>query len=309
MLSAAARASLLQPQLADEQQRLRAAVDQLAGWLESAGRGLGGLGANEGWMLVPAIYPQRRGVSRSDPDTSAFGDRLTIVSGTDPPAGARLGVSMPAPTAPLLVDPSSCGPGRIACGFAVGARVLVADARATGEWFTVTARNVASVDHAPAALNSSYSTSHEAVMAAVEVHSIVYDAVTKQIRLVSPGADLPFLDGVSEFTVRWFGDPRPPQGPLPPAGEANCVVDADGRPRLTPLSAMRQSWVELSMEGLSDGPWCGIPPWQFDADLFRARLLRVTLRLDRDVMPGPVATGTLAGTAVDIAPRNLMRLR
>ena len=53
-------------------------------------------------------------------------------------------------------------------------------------------------------------------------------------------------------------------------------------------------WVELTTTMLSDGPWCGRTPWRFDADLFRLRLLRVTLGLDAsDIAEGAcwVSTG------------------
>src|SRR5262245_20240391 len=86
LIASFAYASIAQRQAADEQQRLRAAVDQIGAWVSVAGQGLGGTGPNEGRLLVPARYPQRRGVSGADADTSAFVDRITIVAGTDPPA-------------------------------------------------------------------------------------------------------------------------------------------------------------------------------------------------------------------------------
>jgi hypothetical protein len=216
---------------------------------------------------------------------------------------------MASAAAPLLLDTVSCAPGRVACGFAVGDQALVADARARGEWFVVTVRDAAGLGHAPPALSVEYSSADETVLAGVEARTVLHDAATRQLRVASPGSDLPLVDGVAELTVRWFGDPRPPRGPIPPPGEANCVVDAAGASRLLPLPGSTTSWVELPIDSLSDGPWCGVAPWRFDADLFRVRLVRLRLRLERTAATGPAPAGATPSVAIDLAPRNLVRLR
>jgi hypothetical protein len=310
LIAAFGYASLAQPQAADEQQRVRAAAEQVAGWLAPAGQGVSGSGPNEGWLSVPPLYPQRRGVSGADPDTAAFVDRITIVAGVDPPAGGRLGTSMATPASPVALDTLSCGAGLTACGVTTGSRALIADARAAGEWFTVTRVDPGTMAHDPPTLSSAYAVHRGTMVTSIDVRSLSYDTVRHQLRASTPGGDFPFLDGVAGFDVRWFADPRPPRGPLPPPGENNCVVEADGSPRLAALVTAGGPWVELSTAAMSDGPWCGAPPWRFDADLFRIRLVRITLALQRARLPGPAAlAGPVPSVEIDVSPRNMLRLR
>jgi hypothetical protein len=207
----------------------------------------------------------------------------------------------------VVIDPGSCGPGRASCGFAAGSYAFISDARASGEWFTVTAANAGSLDHTPLAL--AYSPSRFAVITGVDVRSLWFDATLHQLRLSSPGSDVPLLDDVAAFAIEWYGDPRAPPRPVPPPGEENCVVSASGTPRLPTLSATHGPWVRLSLSDLSDGPWCGQPPWRFDADLYRVRLVRMDLQWHDS--PGRSAVRDLAPAAprlgLSIAPPNLVR--
>jgi prepilin-type N-terminal cleavage/methylation domain-containing protein len=307
VVAAVARATVAQPRSADAQQRLRAVFDAMTSWLGAAGQGLGGVGANAGWLPVPVLYPQRRGVSGPDADVGAWTDRLTVISAEAPLTSARLATAMSSRTAAVAVDPLSCGAGLAACGFGVNSRVLIADARVNGEWFTVTGVSGDAIDHSPASLASTYGPLDDARLMIVDVRAIAFDAGRRQLRLVTAGSDLPFVDGVSAFEIAWRGDPRPPAGPRPPPGEANCLVDADGVPRLPDLPATTGPWVDLTPSMLSDGPWCGAAPWRFDADLFRVRLVRVSLRLE-DVSPSQGSSAPPALT-FDVAPRNLARAR
>jgi Tfp pilus assembly protein PilW len=303
-MASLAHVAVDQPAVADRQQRLRSAVEQLSEWIARSGQQVGGRGDNEGALLVPALYPQRRGVSRSDPETSAFVDRLTLVSGAEPAAVARLGISMSSAAAPLVIDTSDCGAGWESCGFAPGVVALVAQERGAGEWFTVRAAANGLLEHQPAALAEPYSVEARAIVTAVDVKAIAFDVGQRQLRLATPGIDLPLLDGVSAFSVRWFGDPRPPRAPRPPPGEENCVLDAAGTPTLPELAAGHGPWVELSVPMLSDGPWCGTSPWRFDADLLRVRLIRFTLGLEASVGGHRDAD---AVSVVDVAPATLRR--
>jgi hypothetical protein len=304
-----ARASLAHPQAADEQQRMRAVVGQIAGWVARAGAGISGQGAGTGTLPVPVLYPQRRGVSSPDPDTSAFDDRITIVTGLEPSASSVLAVPMTRPDDPVLFDPAACPPGIPACGYAPGAHVLVTDQRASGEWFAVTAVAGSRLDRVPLALSNVYDPAFDTSLTAIEVRALVLDRATRQLRVASPGTDLPFVEGVADFSVRWFGDPRPPGGPRPPAGQSNCAIDAAGSPRLPVLPLTYGSWAELTPADLRDGPWCGASPWRYDADLLRVRAVRLALRLDRVVLPGPApAGGADPVVEIDVSPRNLVRL-
>jgi len=307
VLSSAARVSLMQPRIADDQQRLRAAVDQLAGWVGVAGQGLTGGGSNRGVLPLPGVYPQRRGVPASDPDTSAFDDRVTIVAGVDPPATATLETAMANPRDVIRLASSSCAPGRAACGFGAGSYAMVSDALVFGEWFAVSRVSGGIVEHSALSLARVYSPANLAVLSGVDIRAIWFDRGSHQLRVAGPASDTPWLDGVADFQLRWFVDPRPPTGPRPPPGLGNCVLDATAVTRLSSLGPPGGPWIELPMSGLRDGPWCGDAPWRFDADLFRVRLLRLTVRLDS----APAALSSVAPPAVsvDIAPRNLSRQR
>lgn len=307
-VAAMTRAGLEHPRNADEQQRLRGAFEFISAWIGVAGQGLEGGGANEGWLLVPPLYPQRRGVPAPDTDTGAWSDRVTIVSGVQPGVAGRIATAMASRTSTVDLDPASCGGGLVACGFDDGMRALVADSRGSGEWFTVDGLVASGFGHWPVSLAAAYGPANEAVVTAVDVRALTFDPIRRQLRVATPGSDLPMLDGVAGFTVTWLGDPRAPRGPVPAAGEANCALDAAGNARLPAMVATDGPWVVLTPAMLSDGPWCGTAPWRYDADLLRVRLLRVLLRLDPTPLPGarpqppPVV-------AFDVAPRNLIRFR
>jgi hypothetical protein len=309
VLAAMARASVSHPQGADQQQRLRAAFDQLTELAGRAGAGMRGTGRNAARPLVPALYPQRRGVPSPDPDTGAFADRVTFLSGAATASLAPLASPVAAPSSPVWIDLASCAPGRQSCGFGVGDYALLADARARGEWFKVAATSGGRLDHLPARLCSTYRTEDDAVLVAVEVKTLAFDAGLRQLRLATPGSDQPWLDDVAAFEVTWFGDPRPPRTPVPAPGEASCIIGADGSPQLPELGRQGGSWVPLTLATLGDGPWCGDPPWRYDADLLRVRRLRFRVEL---FSPAGLSVASPAGAGAraiefEIAPTNLVR--
>jgi hypothetical protein len=88
---------------------------------------------------------------------------------------------------------------------------------------------------------------------------------------------------VVELSFRYFADPYPPESPRPPPGESNCLFDATGASRLPvlplPPAAAGGAPVELPLTALSDGPFCGVSPYRFDADLYRIRRVHVRLRV------------------------------
>jgi hypothetical protein len=169
----------------------------------------------------------------------------------------------------------------------------------------------------------------------VQVRAVTYyhDAARNQLRRATgPRADAPVLDDVVGLSFRYFGDRAPPSSPRPPAGGANCLFDAAGVPALGVLAPDDGDQVELTEALLTDGPWCGasavgagssapaaVPV--FDADLYRVRRIRVTLRVqanpawargpDRNLFQRP-GTGTAPRLFVpdyiitfDVSPRNL----
>ena len=74
------------------------------------------------------------------------------------------------------------------------------------------------------------------------------------------------------------------------------------RPLLMPLAAGTIS--EIPLERFTDGPFCGIAPNRFDADLLRIRRVRVTLRLQ-------AADASVRDVEVTfhVAPRNMLAAR
>jgi hypothetical protein len=308
-LSAFARAMIAQPLAVDDSQRVRGLVIQIGGWIARAGEGLGGIGGNEGSLLVPVLYPQRRGVAADDGDTTAFGDRVTILAADDARAAGAVDGPVGSVSAAVAVDGASCGPGLVACGFTAGSRALIADARAYGEWFQISAVTPARLHHA-AALSVPYSALDSAAVVAADVRAISYDARRRQLRLGTPGSDQPLLDDVAGLEIRWFADPRPPRSPVPSPATGNCVIGADGQPALPWHPPDFGPWWELSLADLQDGPWCGVPPWRFDADLYRVRLLRLRIRFQRAAnAQRAVSAGGERVVEFDVAPRNLWRAR
>ena len=118
---------------------------------------------------------------------------------------------------------------------------------------------------------------------------------------------VPVLDEVVGLNFEYYGDPQPPAmvdgnglksqdvtyGPRPPvlgqvkgtwpAGE-NCTIQVVGgiqQPRLANLGAAGTGLVRLTAAQLTDGPFCpdGTNTNRFDADLFRIKKIRVSLRL------------------------------
>ena len=303
------RASVAQPQSADQQQRLRGVIEQVSELVVRAGEGLGGDEASGHALLIPPLYPQRRGVTGADPDTSAFADRLTVVRLAESSAEARLAVPMAGPTWPIPVDEGACAPGRVVCGFQVGGTALLADARTNGEWFTVASVAAGAIGHTPAALTATYAPSDGARLVEVEVRAVFFDTRRRQLRLLGPGMNLALIDGIAGFEVAWLGDPRPPRGPTPPTGLSSCLVDVAGAPRLPMLAATDGPWTTLSEGDLTDGPWCGREPWRFDADLYRVRMLALRVILAAPtVRSGPVPAGPPADIEIVLAPPNLRRM-
>ena len=114
----------------------------------------------------------------------------------------------------------------------------------------------------------------------------------------------PLVDGVRDLHFTYYADPDPASAPAIGAAGGTCVY-APGpppRPLLAPLGGASLS--ELSASELTDGPFCGIAPNRFDADLLRIRRVRVALRV------APVSgAGSRPASAFelsfDVTPHNL----
>jgi hypothetical protein len=226
----------------------------------------------------------------------------------DSAAAAALAAPMAGPASPVPIDEASCGPGRANCGFRAGITALLADARTNGEWFTVASVTMGGLDHLPGALTAAYAPSDGARLTDVEVRALYHDARRRQLRLLGPGLNLVLMDGIAGFEIRWLGDPRPPRGPVPPAGQTSCLVDAEGGLRLPARDSTDGPWSVLAVADFTDGPWCGREPWRFDADLYRVRLLTLRIVFEAPAAAGgPMAPATFSAE-ITLAPPNLRRM-
>jgi hypothetical protein len=329
--SAAARAQLVfraQPEVADMQQRGRIGAAAIGHDLLMAGAGPAATSlAGTLVRRFPPVAPYRRGQT-DDARAGVFyrPDAISIIYVPDTRAEADVAHAVDLGRE-LLVDLTpNCGAAvhdRV-CGFTVGMRVILFDARGAFDLGTVSdvAGGRVRVQYV-GALSSTYDGG--AVMAEIVASTYLArgDAATGALQLVRYDGfrtERPLVDNVVDVRFDYFGDPAPPRalpppapadparaattyGPLPPppgiddardvwgAGE-NCVFARAGAPvpRLAPLAATPAP-VPLAAAALTDGPWCpdAAQAARFDADLLRIRRVRVRLRVQVAVaaMRGP----------------------
>jgi hypothetical protein len=275
----------VQPETTDLLQRARVGHELLRDELVSAGGGLqAGSDPQPLVHWIPPVLPYVRavtGASRSDPEAQAFGDRVTLITVPDlAPQASIDGVTSPAGDLVPIVRDASCGSAGIACGFAEGQRVLLFDSSPAFDIATVRGVSPSSLRLDAGSTSKTYRLADRAHVATVRVTTFSLDETRRQLRrALGDGVDVPALDEVVELSFRYFGDPYPPESPRPPPGESNCLFDADGRSRLPVLASDDGALVELPPVSLADGPFCGVSPYRFDADLYRIRRVHVRLRL------------------------------
>lgn len=190
------------------------------------------------------------------------------------------------------------------------------------------------MSHDASALVKAFREEDDARVVQVRAATYYHDASRNQLRRATgPRADAPVLDDVVGLSFRYFGDRAPPISPRPPPGAANCLFDISGAPVLGALPPDDGDQAELTAALLTDGPWCGGSAgpsgggpsgggWVFDADLYRLRRIRITLRVqanppwmrgsDPNLFQRP-GTGTAIRRLVpdyvitfDVSPRNLI---
>jgi hypothetical protein len=299
-----------QPEVSDVQQRLRVGVDMLKHDLMMSGAGAYSgtqsgslvnffapvLPNRQGWM--PAL-DDAPGVVRSDAITMFFvptTSTQTMTSG-----------QMPATSAELKVEnPPGCPPKDL-CGFEVGMQVLIYDE--TGAYDPVTITNVQDdAGHLQRNKQGPLSKTYDKGAKVVQMNQHVYylDSTTDQLMHYDGHQSVvPVLDNIVGLKFEYYGEPSPPvlrrrgvdlsvtYGPRPPAlgvtqtgwapGE-NCTIQVIGgvqEPRLAVLGAPGSGLVHLQESDMKDGPWCPNDSTsnRFDADLFRVRKIRVSLRV------------------------------
>ena len=294
---------------ADMHQRQRAALAELHRHLLLAGSGphpgMNGSVAH----LRPAVAPALRGMAR---DRSPGTDRLSVLYAPPGEAGALLAGDVT--TSPATVALAPAGACALPCRLTDrgGGLAMVFDAAGRSDLYRVIDLTGASaaLEHvgggAPVYSAGSF-------IAPVLVRGFYFDRDAEQLRVHNgAGSDLPFVDGVVAFTVRYFGVPRPARPPAagPAAVMAPCLAAVAGA---TPVGS---GVGMLDLEDLADDSSCGGEA-PFDVDLFRVRRVRVelTLRVTDPVWRRPASGPSLTPvrnaairdvvTSLDVVPRSL----
>ncbi len=293
----------VQPEVADLQQRLRVASDTLFRELMMSGAGVY-QGPVTGSLInfFAPIIPRRMGKTGADAVTAARSDTITLSYIPNTYSQTTISSPMPNVSAELKVnDQGNCPDGLNLCGFKEGMDAIIFDTSGNFDIFTITKVQDAAghLQHR----NDDLSISYAAGASVTQIESNTYywcrpgsdrlcpDATASQLRRYDGNAeDVALVDNVVEVKFEYFGDPDPPVKPKPSAGVANCLYDAAGNYlNLPTLTADDGSLASLPLEILKDGPWCGGGANQFDADLYRVRKVRVTVRVQ-------VADSSLRGT-------------
>ena len=198
---------------ADVQQRQRAALAELHRHLLLAGSGphpgLNGSVAH----LRPAVAPALRGMAR---DRAPGTDRFSVLYAPPREAGALLAGDVI--SSPATVGLAPAGACALPCGLTErgGGLALVFDAAGRSDLYRILDLTgpAAVLEHVG---GGSPFYPAGSFIAPVLVRGFYLDRDAEQLRVHNgAGSDLPFVDGVVELTVRYFGVPQPALPP--PAG-------------------------------------------------------------------------------------------
>lgn len=320
----------VQPESIDMHQRLRASLDVVSHALVMAGAGIDDDGASGPLnRLMAPVVPRRIGLSSADAPTIARPDALSV---TYVPLGASSALTMDAVSgmvpAVTLTGTGSCPIGRPFCGYREDDTILIADRLGSHGFYLVAGAPVgdtavlsARQPDAPGPFAAG------AVVAGVETHTFYFDRPAGVLRHYDGRAsDVPVVDQVADVRFEYWGDPRPPVSPKPPAGFSNCLYDSAGTLLGTtaPLPSSGESMVALPLSLFVDGPWCGTGGNRFDVDLLRIRRVRlfVRVRAASDALRSQGTEYAVAGIStsalralpdqmlsIDVSPRNLHAAR
>lgn len=275
-----------QPEVADQQQRLRVAQETLFKDIVMAGAGPY-QGATTGSLInfFAPILPRRTG--RIDPDptqgTASYrSDALTLTYIPNSYSQTNISQDMPANSVELKVEVQDhCPKKDPLCGFTNGMGVLLFDSSGNFDAFTITQTqsDAAHLQHRGQEWTHSYETGANIVQ--ILTYTYYLNPTTNQLmRYDGDQTDVAIADNIVGLTFRYFGDPLPPTKPKPQLGIANCLYDDAGN--LKPLPTLTNgdgSMAELAPSMLTDGPYCGSGTNSYDADLLRVRKVRVELRV------------------------------
>ena len=320
-----------QPEVADLQQRLRVALQQLAGELANAGAGLDGTPlAGPLASTIPAIMPHRRGAVDDDGRAGRWfrPDAVSVVYAASNTAQAEVAGAVDLGGRLLLALRPNCGPvaKTALCGFHVGTRAILLEPRGAYDLVTVEAVGSSTVEVSyRGPLASSYG-GGRAVLAQAAVHTFELSTDTGTGVPVLSHYDgfvteRPAVDHVVALTFEYFGDPEPPRlrpavdlraprgpwttyGPAPPpvdvddadtawpAGE-NCVFEVHEGVHQPRLSSLGPpgDLVPLTASQLSDGPWCPDATAVRRFDADLLRIRQVRVRLRVEAAPDALRGG------------------
>lgn len=315
LLGPARRASWLQPEVSEIQQRGRVAAGLLYRDLVMAGAGLnqGGEGARTGPLsqFFAPVLPYRAGRSGSDPARGVFhrDDAVTIVYVPATAAQATIGSRMDASSDAVVELQPGCPKDDPACGFEAGMSALLFDGTTAWDAFEIieVLGSALRVAHRGQNFTRPYQPGSTLVQA--EWHTYYFDPAQHQLRHYDGlHTDVPVVDNVAGVRFAYFGAADPPAGPKPGPGDENCVIDRAGLPALPRLTSVGRSLVELTPGMLNDGgpgpvAWCGANGNVFDPDLLRIRRVRVSIRLQAGAEARPMIGDV--EIVLDVAPRNL----
>ncbi len=313
--------------------------------------------------IIPAIVGNVAGYN--DPPGTFKTNAITVFYVPSTFSQTSLAAPMANIAAPLSVNNEfGCPANQPVCGFKVGMSVLLYDGTGAFDTMTVSAvgaNGTASLQHNMAGdLSIAYPAGTRVVQ--VQQHTYFLNVATRQLMHYDGlNAPTPLLDEVVGLNFEYYGDPQPPAmldtnglkandvtygiKPTklgtnnPPTGfygaYQTCTITAVGvaptqtqAPRLAVLGAAGSGLVQMTQAQMTDGPWCPDPANAngFDADLFRIRKIRVTLRLQTgnsalrgsgSLATGPNALFLNAGTGTgsrlvgdqqirfDVSPRNM----
>lgn len=301
------RIARTQPEAADSSQRLRVATGAIERDLRTAGvaplNGASGTLSN----FLPPIVPARTGLLSADAELTAFRDRVSVLSAADGAWTASLAADLAAPAADIPIAAGIGCPAEGLCGFIPLTRAGILDTERLGagfDVFTVTHVTTSLGHSAPNVPFSKVYRAATSIVIPVEQKVYYFDRPTSRL-MVYDGfrSALPLVDQVEDLEFTYFVDPHEQSVAAPGDGGGNCAYAA-GDPPISLLTPLGASLVEMPLERFTDGPFCGITPNRFDADLLRIRRVGVRLRL----------RATTAGArplevVFHVAPRNMIAAR
>ena len=317
-----------QPEVADQQQRLRVAQESLFKDLVMAGAGPY-QGQTTGSLInfFTPVLPRRTGRISPDPTqgTASYrSDAITLIYIPNSYSQTTIANDMPANSVELKVEvQQNCPKKDPLCGFTNGMGLILFDSSGNFDSFTVTQTqsDAAHLQHRGQNWTHSYETG--ANVAQILSYTYYLNKTTNQLmRYDGDATDIAIADNIVGLEFKYFGDPLPPTKPKPKLGIANCLYDAAGALLGLPtLTNGDGSMAELSPGMLTDGPYCGNGSNAYDADLLRIRKVHVELRVQAAseafrstdaglfIKPGKASASDRVipdyRVAFEVAPRNL----